>query len=371
MRVLCTVGGSGPSTGAQICVSLYSARRSRPGCATLGFDLLHRHHWPNARPAVEAVDFNSIAMAALAADTFVRRDSAADGWCRRLDIDVELQDPARWLPLRAQFGQVLQFLTGDQWTFEFRAGPGPSIQPGRVEAVPPATGVALFSGGMDSSSALAVRMRSGENHALASYAYPRDGRIQDRIVAACGFIGRRLSVNLDPVFTGQNETSMRARSFAFFALAAMVASTMPQWRAGGIVDIVVPENGLIALNPPLTPRRVGALSTRTTHPYFLDALQAIFDAVGMRVRLVNPFELFTKAEVLRQGMDSGMQLATAWSTVSCGKWKRRGRQCGKCVPCIIRRSRSTRLASPTGLPTNTQRFETYWETPLYRMISCR
>ena len=28
----------------------------------------------------------------------------------------------------------------------------------------------------------------------------------------------------------------------------------------------------------------------------------------------------------------------ATETVSCGKWKRRNQQCGRCVPCLIRRA---------------------------------
>ena len=34
-------------------------------------------------------------------------------------------------------------------------------------------------------------------------------------------------------------------------------------------SLAVPENGLIALNVPLDPLRLGALSTRTTHPFYI------------------------------------------------------------------------------------------------------
>ena len=41
------------------------------------------------------------------------------------------------------------------------------------------------------------------------------------------------------------------------------------------IDILVPENGVISINVPLTVRRVGTLSTRTTHPYFIQEIQKL------------------------------------------------------------------------------------------------
>ena len=46
------------------------------------------------------------------------------------------------------------------------------------------------------------------------------------------------------------------------------------------LDIYVPENGFISINTPLTRRRIGSLSTRTTHPYFINSLQLIFNKLN-------------------------------------------------------------------------------------------
>lgn len=35
------------------------------------------------------------------------------------------------------------------------------------------------------------------------------------------------------------------------------------------IDLFVPENGFISINPPLTSRRLGSHSTHTTHPQFI------------------------------------------------------------------------------------------------------
>lgn len=36
--------------------------------------------------------------------------------------------------------------------------------------------------------------------------------------------------------------------------------------------------------------------------------------------------------------DSKLFQGLASDTISCGKWKRKGKQCGRCVPCLIRRA---------------------------------
>jgi len=67
-------------------------------------------------------------------------------------------------------------------------------------------------------------------------------------------------------------------------------------------------------------------------------MQEIFDSVGLPVKILNPYEMRTKGEMFTACLDQARLSRLASSTVSCGKWKRKGIQCGKCVPCLIRRS---------------------------------
>ena len=60
---------------------------------------------------------------------------------------------------------------------------------------------------------------------------------------------------------------MRTRSLNFLAFAIVSAYALQEFVQEEI-DVFVPENGVISINAPLTVRRVGTLSTRTTHPYF-------------------------------------------------------------------------------------------------------
>ena len=102
-------------------------------------------------------------------------------------------------------------------------------------------------------------------------------------------------------------------------------------------EVIVPENALIAINPPFTRRRIGSLSTRTTHPHFLAELSDIWAGAGLNLALRNPFAAMTKGEMLAAaGLPDLDRLAA--ESYSCGKGKRLNAQCGRCVPCLIRRA---------------------------------
>ncbi|MCZ7581789.1 MAG: hypothetical protein M5U21_13400 [Fimbriimonadaceae bacterium] len=64
------------------------------------------------------------------------------------------------------------------------------------------------------------------------------------------------------------------------------------------------------MNVPLTSLRIGSLSTRTTHPYFLRQIQSIWDAVGLNVEIQNPYQFRTKGELLADLQASGPSQAS-------------------------------------------------------------
>jgi hypothetical protein len=68
-------------------------------------------------------------------------------------------------------------------------------------------------------------------------------------------------------------------------------------------------------------------------------VQEIFDATEIPVVIdAAPYNVMTKGEMLRNCGDQVTLAAVASETVSCGHWKRFGKQCGRCVPCLIRRA---------------------------------
>lgn len=112
-----------------------------------------------------------------------------------------------------------------------------------------------------------------------------------------------------------------------------------------IDEIVIAENGLIALNIPLQPSRVGSLSTRTAHPIYLASLCDFLATTALfGGRLWNPFLFESKTDIVR-GIPKSLRAAVVRS-VSCSHGGRvRGRSsaegrnhCGYCVPCLYRRT---------------------------------
>jgi hypothetical protein len=66
----------------------------------------------------------------------------------------------------------------------------------------------------------------------------------------------------------RDETSTRTRSFLFLAFGLAIASIEGS-------SLWIPENGFASLNLPLTADQRGSLSTRTTHPLFLEQLVSL------------------------------------------------------------------------------------------------
>lgn len=302
-----------------------------------------------------AHDLLTVAMAVTAADTFVDKMESDDGWTRDLRLRIPLSDPAPWIPVVPMLEEALHFLSGDLWSIEFlpggRARPVPQVR-GRLTTLADHDCVSLFSGGLDSAIGVLDLMAAGRRPLLVSHAYRGDANRQHTVGAHLPARVSNFSAIANPVskWARANDVQMRTRSFNFIAYAALVAATMVEHGiAPGPMDLFVPENGLIALNPPLTMRRIGALSTRTTHPYFLASVQRILDALEIPALVKNPYAPKTKGEMLTGCANQPTLAVVASSTVSCGKWKRTGVQCGRCVPCLIRRAsfHAARMADDT------------------------
>lgn len=330
-----------PASSATIPVLLYGAHPRTAGSTSIGAPLIPAIRRLAAQVPQVAFDFLSVALAVTAADTFVRRDEAADGWSRHIRLVIPVAHASPWLAVISDLEKALHFLSGDVWTLDVR--PGGQRRPkrqrrGRITKLSGRDCVSLFSGGLDSTIGSLDLVAEGRKPLLASHSYRGDSSIQGDVWLAVPGSPPRFSANANPVSRETSDTTMRTRSLNFLAYGAVVGSALST-RIGVVpVPLYVPENGWISLNPPLTRRRIGALSTRTTHPYFLEIIQGIFDRLGIPVAIDNPYRFKTKGEMIRDCVDPQTLRRIAGTTVSCGKWKRAGRQCGRCVPCLIRRS---------------------------------
>jgi hypothetical protein len=347
-RVICyadTEELPGVRRAADVHVILYGKGAAPAGVARIGSMLMDPISRLKVGIRTEAFDFLTIALAVTAADTFVLRSKADDRWCRRVDLTIPLVDPKPWNAVRPELEQALRFLSGDQWTLRFRRGgprpPSKSVRDRRriLIDLSRAECACLFSGGIDSYVGALDLLAAGRRPILVSHAYRGDRKYQTNVATSLPTACPRFAANANPTWTGATDISMRTRSFNFLAYGAVAATAIADFRGLPRVDLIVPENGHIALNPPLTPRRIGSHSTRTTHPSFLDAIQRVMDSVGLPVAVNNPLRHQTKGEMMARHAKATPGFAEAVvDTVSCGKWKRKNRQCGHCVPCLIRRA---------------------------------
>lgn len=303
-------------------------------------------------PSEIAIDLLLLAATATAADTRISRGSdSQDGWTREIDLYVPVQDPAQWSRLTPLIVRILNFLTGDRWGVFFRERHRQHawlIQRSRKLLRPPYDGVCLFSGGLDSFTGAIDLLARRNNPLFVSHYWDMSTSSQELCAHSIGdvygdmgprHVRARIGFPDDLVAGSEPEKTTRGRSFLFFALAALAASGLD-----GEPTIYVPENGLISLNVPLDPLRVGAWSTRTTHPYYMARWQELLDGLGTPGRFKNLYRFKTKGEMLSGCANTDLLRRHIGETISCSsitkaRWRRLSlRHCGYCVPCLIRRA---------------------------------
>ncbi len=299
-----------------------------------------------------AIDLITIATAVTAADTFEQRKTAANAWSRELHLHIPVTDDHLWNDLSDRLSSILNFLTGDQWRFTFfktsmvmpKLILGKNVKK-KLKSLKGLNSVCLFSGGLDSAVGAIDILNSKSDYKplLVSHAYRADGAKQESIKtlldSGFGELSYSISPRLIERLKGQTDVSMRGRSFNFLAMAVLGINALRNANEDTTIStIIVPENGYISINPPLTRRRIGSHSTRTTHPNFLTKFEALLNDAGFNVKFINPYQFKTKGEMLAECKD---QIAIAKAvplSVSCSHWHRKHIQCGHCLPCIIRRS---------------------------------
>lgn len=283
-----------------------------------------------------------------------------DGWTRDIEVEFPVNNLVAWRGKEEKLKQILDFLTGDNWQITFR-----EIE--NVELYQPRTNrrkipryekdtiasVSLFSGGLDSLIGVIdelEKLSNDERILLVSHfdskspgpngdqrKLLRDLKVQypNKIYWVQSKLalsrkdndGNRVSI----------ENNYRSRSLFFIGLGCYLST---------IDDLIIPENGTISINYPLTPSRVSSLSTRTTHPYVLKNTQELLIDLGLLTRIHNPYTFKTKGEMFVECSNQTFLQSVFQKSVSCGKRGRKQnwevkvgiQECGICMPCIYRRA---------------------------------
>ena len=305
-------------------------------------------------PTETGLDIAVLAALVHAADTRISRETESqDTWTREMRLVVPVGNPQRWAATAPLLTRMLDFLTGDRWTIGFRA------RPASFAAVVPLhkghrgaarfDGLSLFSGGLDSLIGAIDLIESGRTPLFVSHvgegatssAQHSSYRALKAHYRAKSFERLRVWMNFPHglVQDVKSESTTRGRSFLFFALGVFAGTGLEEPFTLG-----APENGLIALNVPLDPLRLGSNSTRTTHPFYIACWNDLLDALGIQGRIENPYWDKTKGEMVAACANPQLLQDLTPGTLSCssptkGRWQRRGiEHCGYCLPCLIRRA---------------------------------
>lgn len=308
-------------------------------------------------PDPVVLDFLLLASLCYVTDKAVPRRSAPDNWTREFEVVLPVSDVTIWKRVASDLNMVLGFLSGDVWRLSFRElGEVPIFavparkrsRQGRLARTKVAAStVCLFSGGLDSLAG-AIDLLAGDDRQeillVGHYdvAGPKSQQeilftnLPDRYRSRTELLQIRVSHRPDSAA----ELTLRTRSLVFIALGVYAARAL-----GKDCPLYAPENGLIAINIPLTPSRAGSCSTRTMHPFFIDKLGSVLRRVGFANRIVNPLQYKTKGECVEMCRDRALLESIATKTVSCShgtrrqNWVRRqAANCGYCVPCLFRRA---------------------------------
>lgn len=302
-------------------------------------------------------DLIRIAAYVLAADCGTTRGSedAVDlgaTWRRDFRFVIPVLDLTFWSQpaVRRQLRELLRFLSDDAYDFHFVEGSekaamqlafsGPEGEPfvswGHIDEV------MLFSGGMDSFAGAAEEVITrGRRVLLVSHrSSTKMHKVQRVLVdglrerapegAAVWHIAVDVQRKAKPL---RVESTQRSRSLLFAAIAGAVAEVVRR------DHVRFYENGIIALNLPISKQLVGARATRTVHPKTLVGFEDLLTRVADRAITVdNPFQELTREDVARRINDAGAAELLR-DTRSCARvWGATimHPSCGVCSQCVDR-----------------------------------
>lgn len=300
-----------------------------------------------------ATDLLLLAAVVYSLDRKVLRKTAEDFWMRKFSLMLPVSDAIAWNLVKNELDNCLSFLTGDVWDINFYNQTITPVLPVQRElnVQQTAGAVCLFSGGLDSLIGAIDWLHENTNESLMLVGHydeqmkgPKSDQrlllpsIEREFPNRVRLIQVRIG-NRNPLVR-TTEITLRSRSIVFIALGIYVASAI-----GENVPMLIPENGTIALNVPLSPSRRGSCSTRTAHPFYLDKLRQVLVGLGLTNPISNPLEEKTKGEAVSTCLNQQLLRAIARSSVSCAKRghkhsysHREAKACGRCMPCIYRRA---------------------------------
>lgn len=216
--------------------------------------------------------------------------------------------------------------------------------------------VVLLSGGLDSSTVLAIARAEGYRPHALSVAY---GQRHDAELAAAARVAQAL---------GAVEHRVARVDLGVFGGSALTdaAIAVPETPSEGIPVTYVPARNTVLLSVALAWAEViGAYDIfigvnavdysgyPDCRPEFIAAFEALANVAtkagveGARFRVHAPLLRLSKAEIIRRGLELGVDYSL---TVSCYQADEAGRACGRCDACRLRAQGFAKAGVPDPTP---------------------
>ncbi len=212
--------------------------------------------------------------------------------------------------------------------------------------------VVLVSGGVDSVTALYDAARGGPVAAGLSFHY--GSKHNDRELPFAAHHCRALGIRHEVV-----TLDFMDRLFASALLKSGGAIPEGPYAEGSMQQTVVPfRNGILLSIAAGFAESIGArglviAAHAGDHAIYPDCREAFMQAMGEAVRLgtyaqielLRPFIALSKAQIVRRGLELGVDYAQTWSCYAGG-----ARPCGRCGTCLERREafRAAGVPDPAG-----------------------
>lgn len=305
----------------------------------------------NLPPIVE--DLVDVGSYVYAADQAVSRGGSTwpkdgAGWTRNFKFVIPVKLPDLWNrpEVKDALEELLNFMSGDNYSFEFRKRTHATNLQGFIEFEDTpwfkADSILLFSGGLDSfAGALEELLSLKSKVVLVSHRpVPKISKRQTELAREIaqltnnpqGFLHVPIWVNKASGIT--KDANQRTRSFLFMMLAASIAEVSKTR------TIKFYENGITSFNLPCSDQLVDSRTSRSTHPKSLKLGSQFFSTLfGHSFSITNPFVWKTKTDVLEVIKSHKAQQIIPY-TVSCSHTQTTDSvmtHCGTCSQCFERR----------------------------------
>lgn len=325
------------------------------GASTFSFwkESKKRKQYSFATISDEALDLLYISSFVYLADCMSSREQMIMNWERKIKLLIPVKNLIGFENIKEDLISALNFLSGDYWDIEFRSRNDSKEEEYQKKkrkgkrVSEKYEYVSMLSGGLDSCIGAIDLLEENKkvlfvgSHGRGANVKPYQDKVYKRLQEKYFIANSFKMFSLERTGDGQvGELTTRSRSFSFFAHGIAMADVY------NVKKVIIPENGVISLNVPLTWSRCGSSSTRTTHPHYMFLLNKILSLLGLNIHLINPYQFCTKGEMMRDCKNYDFLKDIACITMSCshpsdrysGESCIKDSHCGYCVPCTIRRA---------------------------------